>query len=176
MALNASRTLPQPIHFTYWPWTTLNASWKNSVYYSNNLRRLSPSSLFLIFDLTLPAGRYFTLSFYQPAGCRADMPKKRSSGFDFADRRCSNHTNNTLEQDPLADLAYNGSVHLQRNCSERKRLQGRPICLAHQRKWLPDSDFLQLIARSAESDITLSLMMSTIKPTFHRVTAMLSTF
>ena len=52
------------------------------------------------------------------------MPKKRSSGLDFADRRPSN-TNNTFEHHP--DLAYNqdnGSVHLQRNLSERKRLQG----------------------------------------------------
>ena len=52
------------------------------------------------------------------------MPKQRSVGFDSADRRPSN-TYNTFEQHP--DLAYNkvnGSVHLQRNRSERKRLQG----------------------------------------------------
>ena len=52
------------------------------------------------------------------------MSKKRSSGLDFADRRPSN-TISTFEQHP--DLAYdqeNGSGRLQRNRSERKRLQG----------------------------------------------------
>lgn len=52
------------------------------------------------------------------------MPPKRSSGLDFADRRPSDSFN-TFEQHP--DLAYNqdnGSGHLQRNRSERKRLQG----------------------------------------------------
>lgn len=52
------------------------------------------------------------------------MPEKRSSGFDFADRWPS-VTINAFEKHP--DLEYNqdkGSSHLQRNRSERIRLQG----------------------------------------------------
>jgi len=52
------------------------------------------------------------------------MPKKRSSGFDFADRRPSD-VNNTFEHHPdLENNQNNASVHLQRNRSERRRLQG----------------------------------------------------
>ena len=50
-----------------------------------------------------------------------DMRKKRSSGLDFADRRPSN-TINAFEQHP--DNQDNDSLRLQRNRSERKRLQG----------------------------------------------------
>ena len=65
------------------------------------------------------------------------MPKKRSSGLDFSDRRPSN-TINTFEQHP--DLAYsqeNGSVHLQRNRSERKRLQGLQRTLTNASSYTP---------------------------------------
>jgi len=48
------------------------------------------------------------------------MPKYRSSGLDFADRRPSPMTN-TFDEHPDLD---NGKVHLQRNVSERKRMQG----------------------------------------------------
>jgi len=49
------------------------------------------------------------------------MPQKRSSGFDFADRP----SNDTFEQHPdLVDNQVNGSTHLQRNHTERRRLQG----------------------------------------------------
>ncbi|KAF8812829.1 NADPH oxidase B [Phlegmacium glaucopus] len=52
------------------------------------------------------------------------MPKKRSSGLDFSDGRLPN-TNDTLEQHPdLSDNQPNGAVHLQRNRTERRRLQG----------------------------------------------------
>ena len=47
------------------------------------------------------------------------MFKKRSSGLDFADRWPSNNS----EQD-FFDYQDNGSAHLQRNISERKRMQG----------------------------------------------------
>lgn len=52
------------------------------------------------------------------------MSKKHSSGLDFADRWPS-VTINAFEKHP--DVEYNqdnGSSHLQRNRSERKRLQG----------------------------------------------------
>lgn len=50
------------------------------------------------------------------------MPKKRSSALDFSDSRPS-IINDTFEQH--LDLADNtGAVHLQRNRTERRRLQG----------------------------------------------------
>jgi predicted ferric reductase len=51
------------------------------------------------------------------------MPKKRSSALDFSDGKLPN-LNDTLEQHPDLDNQANGAVHLQRNRTERRRLQG----------------------------------------------------
>ena len=62
------------------------------------------------------------------------MPK-RSSGLDFSDGRLPN-TNNNLEQHPdLADRG-NGAVRLQRNHTERKRLQGLQRTLTNASSYL----------------------------------------
>lgn len=52
------------------------------------------------------------------------MPKKRSSGLDFSDGRPPNTDNNLEQHSDLIDNQPNGSVHLQRNRTERRRLQG----------------------------------------------------
>lgn len=53
------------------------------------------------------------------------MPKHRSSGLDFADRwRSSSNTITNFEHPDVEYNQDNGSDRLQRNFSERKRIQG----------------------------------------------------
>ena len=93
----------------------------------------SPSSqpvTFLIFILTfvtyqLAGTLFFSLTKTQAViDFRQDMSKERSSPLDFSDGRPSNTDYNVEQRPDLLDNQPNGAIHLQRNHTERRRLQG----------------------------------------------------